>query len=69
MAPSLSSGSLSIAAVIQGDYLYGSSLMGDVFIGSKIRLTETGLEVPQYELDPLLKERLLETYNELRSII
>ena len=69
VAPSLSSGSLSIAAVIQGDYLYGSSLMGDVFMGSKIRLTETGLEVPQYKLDPLLEERLMETYNELRSII
>lgn len=69
VAPSLSSGSLSIIAAIQGDYFYGSSLMGHVYMGSKIRLTDSGLEVPQYDLDPLLKKRLEETYNGLRSII
>lgn len=69
VAPSLSSGSLSITASIQGDYFYGSSLMGDIFMGAKIRLTNSGLEVPQYSLHPLLKERLQETYNGLRSII
>lgn len=69
VAPSLSSGSLSIIAAIQGDYFYGSSLMGHVYMGSKIRITDSGLEVPQYSLHPLLKERLKETYNGLRSII
>lgn len=69
VAPSLSSGSLSIISAIQGDYFYGSSLMGHVYMGSKIRLTDSGLEVPQYSLDPLLKKRLEETYNGLRSII
>lgn len=69
VAPSLSSGSLSIIAAIQGDYFYGSSLMGHIYMGSKIRLTDSGLEVPQYSLDPLLKKRLEETYNGLRSII
>jgi malate/lactate dehydrogenase len=69
VAPSLSSGSLSIIAAIQGEYFYGSSLMGHVYMGSKIRITDSGLEVPQYSLHPLLKERLKETYNGLRSII
>lgn len=69
VAPSLSSGSLSIAAAIQGDYFYGSSLMGEVFMGSRMRFTDAGLEVPQYELDPDLKDRLITTYNGLRSII
>lgn len=69
VAPSLSSGSLSIIAAIQGDYFYGSSLMGHVYMGSKMRLTDSGLEVPKYRLHPLLKERLEETYNGLRSIV
>ncbi|MDX9916628.1 MAG: lactate dehydrogenase [Gudongella sp.] len=69
IAPSLSSGSLSIISAIEGDYFYGSSLMGEAYMGSKVRLTDSGLEVTQYNLHPLLKQRLENTYNDLRSII
>ena len=69
IAPSLSSGALSIVATINGDYFYGSSLMGDVFIGSKMRLTKLGLEIPRYKLDDDIICKLNDTYNGLRSII
>lgn len=69
IAPSLSSGALSIVATINGDYFYGSSLMGDVFIGSKMRLTKLGLEIPRYKLDDDIISKLNDTYDGLRSII
>ncbi|WP_422486672.1 lactate dehydrogenase [Gudongella sp. DL1XJH-153] len=69
VAPSLSSGALSLIATIRNEYFYGSSMVGEVFMGSKIRLTKQGIEVPSYDLDSMLKKRLEETYNELRSII
>lgn len=69
VAPSLSSGALSLIATIRGEYFYGSSMMGEVFMGSKMRLGENGIEVPFYKLHPDLKKRLENTYNELRSLI
>ncbi len=69
VAPSLSSGALSLIATIRNEYFYGSSMIGEVFMGSKMRLTKHGIEVPSYDLDSMLRKRLEETYNELRSII
>lgn len=69
VAPSLSSGALSLIATIGNEYFYGSSMMGEVFMGAKMRLTKTGLDVPSYSLHPLLKDRLENTYNQLRSMI
>ena len=69
VAPSLSSGALSILATINKDYFYGSTYMGDIYMGSKCRLTESGLEVEQLELPEGLKKKLEETHQRLRSII
>lgn len=69
IAPSLSSGALSILATISGDYFYGSSLMGHVFMGSKMRLTNLGIEIPRYELHPEVIKKLDDTYKQLRRII
>lgn len=69
VAPSLSSGALSLIATIRNEYFYGSSMIGEVFMGAKMRLSKHGIEVPSYDLNPLLKKRLEETYNELRSIL
>jgi len=69
VAPSLSSGALSLIATIGNEYFYGSSMMGEVFMGAKMRLTKTGLDVPSYSLHPMLKNRLENTYNQLRSMI
>jgi hypothetical protein len=44
-------------------------MMGEVFMGAKMRLTKNGLEIPYYSLDPMLQNRLEKTYNELRSMI
>ena len=69
VAPSLSSGALSILATISGDYFYGSSLMGEVYMGSKMKLGDSGIEVPKYNFNLKLEKRLIETYNELRRHI
>ncbi|TJX67949.1 lactate dehydrogenase [Soehngenia saccharolytica] len=69
VAPSLSSGALSILATIRGDFFYGSTLMKDAFFGSKMRLTNSGIEIEQNNLDYKLRQRIEISFNELRSII
>lgn len=69
VAPSLSSGALSILATINGDFFYGSTLMSDAFFGSKIRLTNSGIEIEQNNLDKKLRQRIETSYDELRRII
>ena len=69
VAPSLSSGALSILATINGDYFYGSTYMGDIYMGSKCRLTKSGIEIEQLKLPEVLKKKLEETHQRLRSII
>lgn len=69
VAPSLSSGALSILATLRGEYFYGSTYMGKVFMGSKCRLSSLGIEVEQLELPNQLKNRLEETYKRLEMII
>ncbi|HZH93166.1 MAG TPA: hypothetical protein VFD79_03615, partial [Tissierellaceae bacterium] len=60
---------LSLIATINNEYFYGSSMMGEVFMGAKMRLTRNGIDIPSYDLHPLLKTRLEKTYNQLRSMI
>jgi hypothetical protein len=56
---------LSIIDTINGNWHYSSTYMGGVFMGAKNRLTVKGTEVEQYFLPPLLKERLVSTYERL----
>lgn len=69
IAPALSSGALSILATIKGDWFYGSTYMGGVYMGSKCRLLSTGVEVEQLCLPVELKTKLQETYDNLAEII
>lgn len=69
IAPSLSSGSLSLIATINGDWFYGSTFMKDVYMGSKCRLLPSGIEVEQLNLPDNLLEEIEKTYNNLAMII
>jgi len=69
VGPSLSSGALSILSTINGDYFYGSTYMKDAYFGSKIRLTDSGIEVEQNDLDFKLRKRIEKSFDDLRSII
>lgn len=69
IAPALSSGALSILATISGDQFYGATYMNSVYMGSSCRLLESGIEVEQFLLPSILRERIQDTYNKLESII
>ncbi len=69
IAPSLSSGALSIIATINGSYFYGSSLIKDVYMGARMKLNETGIELEQNRLPDALFENIKETYEKLAMII
>lgn len=69
VAPSLSSGALSLIATIKGDYFYGSTYMGSAYMGSKCRLYNNHIEVEQLVIPDALDIKLKETYDKLVSII
>lgn len=69
VAPSLSSGALSLIATIQGDYFYGSTYMGSAYMGSKCRLYNNHIEVEQLVIPEALDLKLKATYDKLVSII
>jgi malate/lactate dehydrogenase len=69
VAPSLSSGALSIISTIKGDWFYGSTYMKEVYMGSKCRLLSSGIEVEQLDLPNELFSKIQETYNKLAMII
>ncbi len=69
IAPALSSGSLSILATIRGEWHYSATYMGGAYMGSKNRLTCTGIELERLELPQQLSKRLENTYNVLRSCL
>ncbi|MDR7855799.1 lactate/malate family dehydrogenase [Tissierella sp.] len=69
VAPSLSSGALSLIATIRGDWFYGSTFMNEVYMGSKCRLLPSGIEVEQLNLPEALENKIKDTYNKLAAII
>lgn len=70
MAPSLSSGgALSIISTINGNWFYGSTYMGEAYIGSKCRLVDNQLEIEQLPLPKNLFSKINSTYERLVSII
>lgn len=69
IAPALSSGALSILATIRGDWFYGSTCVGEVYMGAKCRLLNSGIELEQLPLPNALKNKLKETYEKLAKII
>lgn len=69
IAPSLSSGTLSIIATIKGDWFYGSTYMKEVYMGSRCRLLPTGIEVEHVKLPESLFKKIQATYKRLAVII
>lgn len=69
VAPSLSSGALSIISTIKGEWFYGSTYMGACYMGSKVRLLEGHVEVERLNLPDQLYKRLKESYERLVTII
>lgn len=69
VAPSLSSGALSIIATINEEWFYGSTYMGDAYMGSKCRLKENQIEIEQLNIPPKLFNKIKYTYERLVNII
>ncbi|WDV44780.1 lactate dehydrogenase [Clostridiaceae bacterium M8S5] len=65
IAPALSSGSLSIISTIAGKYHYSSTFMGGVFMGAKNKLSDCGVVLERLDLNSILYNRLLKTYQSL----
>ena len=67
IAPSLSSGAISLLATMTGKWHYSSNFIGGAYMGSKNRNLSTGLELERITMDKELEKRLLATYNKLRD--
>ncbi len=66
IAPALSSGALSLIALLRGDWQYSSLAFGDAYLGARNRLTPEGREIEDLPLDDRLFERIEEAYEDLR---
>lgn len=69
VAPSLSSGALSIISTIKGDWFYGSTYMGGAYIGSKCRIKDSQMEIEQLDMPSELMNKIKHTYKKLVNII
>jgi hypothetical protein len=67
IAPSLSSGAISLLATMTEKWHYSSNFLGGAFMGSKNRNLDTGLELERISMHPDLETRLSNTYNKLRD--
>jgi len=67
-APALSSGALSLLALLRGQWHYSSVFDGTVFMGCRNRLTADGIEVEHLELPEALQKRIDETRAKLDAI-
>lgn len=65
IAPGLSSGALSVIATIKGQWFYGSTYMGGVYMGSKCRFINNHLEIEQIDMPMELSDRIHDTYRKL----
>ena len=69
VAPALSSGALSLLALLRGQWHYSSVYMDGIFMGCRNRLTPDGvIEAEQLPLPDELRRRLEETAARLRAI-
>lgn len=69
IAPALSSGSLSLIATIKREWHYSATFIGGVFMGSKNRLSDAGIELERLDIPDPLWERLQNTYERLGKLI
>jgi len=67
IAPAISSGALSLLALIEGQWHYSAGFLGGIFWGSRNRQTPVGLEWEQYTLSPELFKNLDDSYQNLKK--
>lgn len=68
IAPALSSGALSVEALVRGEWHYSSTFFGDAFLGARCRCTERGIEVEDPELPQDLYDKIVYAYENLKKI-
>ncbi len=68
MAPALSSGALSILAVLRGDWHYSSTWFGEAYFGARNRCTVSGIEVENPDMPEALFLRCRTAYDNLIAI-
>ena len=68
VAPALSSGALTLLALLRRRWHYASLYDGRVFMGRRSRLTDTGAETENVALPEALEKRLAETRAKLDAI-
>lgn len=68
VAPALSSGALSLLALLRGQWHCSSVYLGGVYFGARNRLTAAGPETERLPLPEALLDRLRETAEDLRRI-
>ena len=68
VAPALSSGALTLLALLRRQWHYASLYDGRVFMGRRSRLTDTGPETEHVPLPPALEQRLADTRAKLDAI-
>lgn len=69
IAPSLSSGSISLVHTMTSKWFYGSTYMGGAYIGSKCRLINNTIELERLDLPDSLYERLVATNKKLVDLL
>lgn len=69
IAPAMSSGALSILALIRGEYHYGAGYLNGLFFGALSRMTPEGRRWELIPLPDALYERLEEAYRSLERIL
>ncbi|MGI6731520.1 MAG: lactate dehydrogenase [Anaerovoracaceae bacterium] len=69
IAPALSSGAISLLLTLRGEWHYSSNILGDVYMGSRNRMTESGVEIENNPLPELLYRRIEKAYKNLQSIM
>ena len=68
VAPALSSGALTLLALLRRQWHYASLYDGRVFMGRRSRLTDNGPETEHVPLPPALAQRLADTRAKLDAI-
>lgn len=68
IAPALSSGAISLLLTLRGEWHYSSTCLGGVFLGSRNRMTEAGVELESLPLPEALFRRIEHAYRELERI-
>lgn len=69
IAPSLSSGSISLIHTMESKWFYGSSYMGGSYIGSRCRYINNSIEIERLDLPDKLYARIKATNKKLADII